>query len=86
MATPNVAIHVLHVLPQDARGDLTLELTGTTKNNAAEALRRRHRSLELDGPDRAYTAEDRLATVFDTACLSGQLLAPAVARKPEGEV
>jgi hypothetical protein len=65
-ATMSVAIHVLHALP-DVRGDLPRQLLDTTEKNAAEALRRCHRALELDGEARGYSAEEWLPVVYDIA-------------------
>ena len=65
-ATMSVAIHVLHVLP-DVRGDLPRQLLDTTEKNAAEALRRCHRALELDGEACGYSAEEWLPVVYDIA-------------------
>lgn len=65
-ATVSVAIHVIHVLP-DLRGDLPRQLLDTTETKAAEALRRCHRALELDGEARGYSAEEWLPVVYDIA-------------------
>jgi len=67
MATLNVAVHVLHMLPQGAREGLDVELLMTAEKNAADALHRCHRALELDGDAHGYTAEDWLAMVYDIA-------------------
>jgi hypothetical protein len=70
-ASLSVAIHVLHVLPTTARGPLAEQLLDTTEENAADVIHRCHRALELDGQDHAYTADEWLPVVYDTA---GQLL------------
>lgn len=43
------------------------ELVDTAEKNAADALRRCHRALELDGGARGYTTDEFLPIVYDTA-------------------
>ena len=43
------------------------ELVDTAEKNAADALRRCHRALELDGAARGYTTDEFLPIVYDTA-------------------
>jgi hypothetical protein len=66
-ATLNVAIHVLHVLPDAARDDLAQDLLANAAKNAARALHLCHHGLELDGKLHDYEAEAWLATVYDIA-------------------
>jgi hypothetical protein len=66
-ATLNVAIHVVHVLPAGARGNVCNELIETAERNAADALGRCHRTLELDAAAHDYTAGDWLPVVYDIA-------------------
>jgi hypothetical protein len=66
-ATLSVAIHMLHALPEAARGSLAQQLVDTTEKNAADALHRCHRALELDGDARDYTADEWLPLIYDTA-------------------
>jgi hypothetical protein len=66
-ASLSVAIHMLHALPAGARGTITEELVATIERNAAEALHRCNRALELDGAARAYKAEEWLPVIYDTA-------------------
>ena len=66
-ATLNVAIHVVHVLPDGARGNVCNELIETAERNAADALGRCHRTLELDAAAHDYTAGDWLPVVYDIA-------------------
>lgn len=66
-ATLSVAIHVLHALPDGARRGVTRQLLGTAEKNAADALHRCHRALELDGVAHNYTAGEWLPVVYDIA-------------------
>jgi hypothetical protein len=66
-ATLSVAIHMLHALPPQARGTVGKELVDTAEKNAAEALRRCHQALDLDGKARGYTPDEFLPIVYDTA-------------------
>ena len=66
-ATLSVAIHLLHALPDSPRAELADELLATTQTNAADALHRCHRTLELDGLAHGYTADDWLPVISDTA-------------------
>lgn len=66
-ATLSVATHVLHALPEGARGGLAEELVDTAEKNAADALHRCHRALELDGAVHDYTADEWLPLVYDIA-------------------
>jgi hypothetical protein len=43
------------------------ELVDTAERNAADALSRCHRALELDGAARGYTTDEFLPIVYDTA-------------------
>lgn len=71
VATLSVAIHVVHALPDSARVKLAAELLDTAGANAADALYRCHRALELDGLTHSYTADEWLPVIYDIA---GQLL------------
>jgi hypothetical protein len=66
-ATLGVAIHLVHALPDDAQGKLSDELLATADRNAADALHRCHRALELDGQAHSYVADDWLPVIYDTA-------------------
>jgi RecG-like helicase len=66
-STLNVAIHVIHVLPDGAQAALREELMASAERNAADALHRAHQALELDSQHHASTAEEWLATVYDIA-------------------
>jgi hypothetical protein len=66
-ATLSVAIHVLHALPDGVRGALAEGLLDTAETNAADALHRCHRALELDGLGHSYTAEEWLPVIYDIA-------------------
>jgi hypothetical protein len=66
-ATLTVAIHLLHALPPGVRGTLAGELLDTAEINAADALRRCHRTLELDGHAHGYTADEWLPVIYDAA-------------------
>ena len=66
-ATLSVAIHVLHALPPGARGTVGQQLVDTAERNAADALSRCHRALELDGAARGYTTDEFLPIVYDAA-------------------
>ncbi len=66
-ATLSVAIHVLHMLPQPADRELDEQLIATAGSNAAAALHRCHRALELDGADHGYSADEWLPVIYDTA-------------------
>jgi hypothetical protein len=66
-STLNVAIHVVHVLPDGTQAALCEELIASAEKNAADALQRCHRALELDSSFQGYTAEEWLATVYDIA-------------------
>ena len=66
-ATVSVAIHVLHALPDGVQGNLTGQLLDTAGTNAADALRRCHRALELDGLTHSYTADEWLPVIYDIA-------------------
>ena len=62
-----MAIHVIHVLPPSAPGELAQQLLDIAENNAADVLHRFHRALELDGRSHDYAAVDWLPIVHDTA-------------------
>ena len=66
-ATLSVAIHLLHALPDGVRGPLTRDLLDAAETNAADALHRCHRALELDGLGHSYTAEEWLPVIYDIA-------------------
>jgi hypothetical protein len=66
-ATLGVAIHLVHALPDDTQAKLSDELLATAAINAADALRRCHRALELDGQAHGYTADEWLPVVYDAA-------------------
>jgi hypothetical protein len=66
-ASLGVAIHVLHLLPSAAAGELAGQLLGTVETNAAAALHRCHQALELDGRAHHYAAEEWLPAVYDIA-------------------
>ena len=66
-ATLTVAIHLLHALPPGVRGTLAGELLDTAETNAADALRRCHRALELDAHAHGYTADEWLPVIYDAA-------------------
>jgi hypothetical protein len=66
-ATLSVAIHLVHALPDGARAKLADKLLTTAKTNAANALHRCHRALELDGHTHGYTADEWLPVVYDAA-------------------
>jgi hypothetical protein len=66
-ATLSVAIHLVHALPEGARTKLAAELLGTAETNAADALHRCHRALELDGVAHGYIAEEWLPVIYDGA-------------------
>jgi hypothetical protein len=76
-ATLSVAINALHLLPHGNTGSVSqrriasglLDVAGT---NAAGALHRVHRVLELDGSAHHYAADEWLPTIYDiTAELLG---------------
>ena len=66
-ATLTVSIHLLHALPPGVRGTLAAELLDAAETNAADALHRCHRALELDGHDHGYTADEWLPVIYDAA-------------------
>jgi hypothetical protein len=66
-ATLSVAIHLVHAIPDGARAKLAAELFDTAETNAADALHRCHRALELDGRARGYTADEWLPVIYDAA-------------------
>jgi hypothetical protein len=66
-ATVNTAIHTLHALPKDIGGELPGQLLEIARRNVVEALGCCQRSLELDGADHGYAAEEWLGTVCDIA-------------------
>ena len=66
-ATLSVAIHLIHALPDGARARLADELLATAETNAADALHRCHRALELDGLTHGYTADEWLPVIYDAA-------------------
>jgi hypothetical protein len=66
-ASLSVAIHVLHVLPTSAPGELAQQLVDTAEKNAADVLHRCHLALELDGRAHEYAADEWLPVVYDAA-------------------
>jgi hypothetical protein len=66
-ATLSVAIHLLHALPPGAQDKLAADLLDTVETNAADALRRCHRALKLDGLTHNYTADEWLPVIYDIA-------------------
>jgi hypothetical protein len=66
-ATLSVAIHLVHALPDGAREKLADELLAAAETNAADALHRCHRALELDSHAHGYTADEWLPVVYDAA-------------------
>ena len=66
-ATLSVAIHLLHALPAGPPDKLAGELLDTAETNAADALYRCHRALELDGLTHSYTADEWLPVIYDIA-------------------
>ncbi len=66
-ATLDVAVYVLHMLPEGAQDDLARRLLDNAEQSAAAALHRCHRALELDGVARSYTAGEWLPVVCDRA-------------------
>ena len=66
-ATLSVAIHLVHAIPESARAKLAGELLDTAETNAADALHRCHRALELDGHAHDYIVEEWLPVIYDAA-------------------
>jgi hypothetical protein len=66
-ATLSVAIHLLHALPASAQNQLAGELLDTAETNAADALHRCHRALELDGLTHSHPADEWLPVIYDIA-------------------
>ena len=66
-ATLSVAMHLLHALPHTVQDKLRGELLDTAETNAADALHRCHRALELDGLTHAYTVDEWLPVIYDIA-------------------
>lgn len=66
-ATLSVAVHLVHALPSSTKARLADELLATAEANAADALHRCHRALELDGQVHAYLADDWLPVICDAA-------------------
>jgi len=66
-ATLSVAIHLVHALPDGARARLADELLATAETNAAHALHRCHRALEVDGHAHGYTADEWLPVIYHAA-------------------
>jgi hypothetical protein len=64
-ATLSVAIHLLHALLSGGDDKLAGELLDTAETNAADALHRCHRALELDGLTHSYTADEWLPVIHD---------------------
>ena len=57
----------MHALPESARTKLAGELLDTAETNAADALHRCHRALELDGHAHDYTVDEWLPVIYDAA-------------------
>ena len=53
--------------PTASRAKLADELLATAETNAADALHRCHRALELDGHAHSYTADEWLPVIYDIA-------------------
>jgi hypothetical protein len=66
-ATLSVAIHLVHAIPDGARAKLAAELFDTAETNAADALHRCHRALELDGHVHGDTADAWLPVIYHAA-------------------
>jgi hypothetical protein len=66
-ATMTVAVHTLHVLPESGSQDVGGRLLNTVASNAAHALHRCHRALELDGSAHGYSSSEWLPVVYDIA-------------------
>jgi hypothetical protein len=64
-ATRSVAMHLLHALPDSVQDKLRGALPDTAETNAADALHRCHRALELDGDAHGYTADEWLPVIYD---------------------
>jgi hypothetical protein len=67
LAALDVAIHVIHVLPDGGDQGLLDHLLLSAEKNAAAALQRTHLALELDGAAHGYTAEEWLPSVYEVA-------------------
>lgn len=80
LAALNVAIHVIHALPDPGDPALLDHLLLNAEENAAVALRRMHRALELDGMSHDYTADEWLPAIYDVA--SGLLESVGLDREP----
>lgn len=66
-ATLGVAVYVLHLLRVGAQGDLARQLVENADRNAASALHRCNRALELDAAAHAYTTEEWVPRICDVA-------------------
>ncbi|MGZ6564948.1 MAG: hypothetical protein ACXVH1_36335 [Solirubrobacteraceae bacterium] len=66
-ATLSVAIHLVHALPNGMQVNLADELLHTAQTNAAGALYRCHRAVELDGLAHRYTTDEWLPVIYDIA-------------------
>jgi hypothetical protein len=67
VATLSIAIHLLHALAPGVQDKLAAELLDTAETNAADALHRCHRVIELDGLTHSYTAHEWLPVIYDIA-------------------
>jgi hypothetical protein len=67
LAAIDVAIHVIHVLPDGGDQSVLDHLLLSAEKNAAAAIQRTHRALELDGVAHGYTAEEWLPAVYEIA-------------------
>lgn len=67
LAALDVAIHVIHALPDAVDRGLLDDLLLSAEKNAATAFQRSHKALELDGVAHGYTAEEWLPAVYEIA-------------------
>lgn len=84
LAALNVAIHVIHALPDPGQPGLLNRLLLNADENAAVALRRMHRALELDGAPHDYRAEEWLPAIYEVA--GGLLESVRLDREPPSPV
>lgn len=67
LAALDVAVHVIHALPDAVDQGLLDHLLLSAETNAAAAFQQSHRALELDGVAHGYTAEEWLPAVYEIA-------------------
>ena len=60
-------MQLLHALPDSVQGRLGGSLLDTAETNAADALHRCHRALELDGHAHGYTTDEWQPVIYDAA-------------------